>query len=105
VTLDGETVEGATVRFYPTNGRGSSGKTDENGYYTLRYTRSESGAVIGEHKVTVSTEVQAGGYGDNDVVEARAESIPKKYLDRKKTELIKTVERGSNTIDLELTSK
>jgi len=39
------------------------------------------------------------------VVEARAESIPKKYLDRKKTELIKTVERGSNTIDLELTSK
>ena len=108
VTLDGDPVEGATVRFFPESGRASSGKTDTNGYYELRYTRSENGAIIGKHKVTISTEAATtGGYEQEDKKEARARiaSIPKKYRDREKTELSKTVESGSNTINLELTSK
>ena len=108
VTLDGDPVAGATVRFYPETGRGSSGKTDTNGYYELRYTRSEMGAIIGKHKVTITTEAATtGSYEQEEKKEARARvaSIPKKYRDREKTELVKTVESGSNTIDLELTSK
>lgn len=106
VTLDGEPVDGATVRYYPASGeRGSSGKTDSNGYYELRYTRSEQGAVVGEHKVTISTEVEADGYGQKNAPAARAESIPKKYLDRKNTELTATVASGSNTFNFELTSE
>ena len=76
VTLDGEPVEGATVRFYPAGGeRGSSGKTDGNGYYELRQTRSQQGAIIGEHKVTLSTKVEADSYGVEEI-EARPETIP-----------------------------
>jgi len=108
VTLDGDPVAGATVRFFPESGRASSGKTDTNGYYELRYTRSEMGAIIGKHKVTISTEAAiTGGYEQEDKKEARARiaSIPKKYRDREKTEVVKTVESGSNTINLELTSK
>lgn len=105
VTLDGDPVEGATVRFYPVvDGRGSSGKTDANGHYELRYTRSADGAIVGEHRVTVSTRVIADNYDPENKVEGRAETMPKKYLDRKKTELTATVESGSNTIDLPLTS-
>ena len=106
VTLDGEPVQGASVRFYPASGeRGSSGKTDKNGYYQLRYTRSQQGAIIGEHKVTLSTEVIADNYGTETAAPAQAETIPKKYLDRKKTDLTATVESGSNTIDFELTTE
>ena len=105
VTLDSAPVVGATVRFYPTSGdRGSSGKTDKDGHYELRYTRTEKGAVIGEHKVTISTEVKADNYEEEDTEEARPETIPKKYLDRKKTVLLETVESGGNTINFDLTS-
>lgn len=103
VTLDDEPVAGATVRFYPTTERGSSGKTDKNGYYELRQTRSQMGATVGEHKVTISTKAE-GGYGQTGD-KPRAETIPKKYLDRKKTELSRTVKSGNNTINFELTSE
>ena len=105
MTLDSVPLEGATVRFYPTTGRASSGKTDKNGHYELRYTRSQKGAVIGEHKVTISIEVEADVYGQQDAPKVRDESIPKKYLDRKKTELTKTVESGSNEFNFDLESK
>ena len=105
VTLDGAPVEGATVRYYPASGeRGSSGKTDENGHYDLRYTRSQKGAIIGEHKVTISTEVLGDGYGTDNAPAARTESIPKKYLDPEKTELTKTVASGNNTFNFDLNS-
>ena len=105
VTLDGSPVEGATVRFYPTTGRASTGKTDKDGHYELKYTRSEDGAVIGDHKVTISTEVEADNYEQDDAVEARAESIPKKYVSRKTTDLTATVKSGNNTHNFDLKSK
>lgn len=104
VTLDGVPVKEAYVRFYPATARASSGKTDDEGHYELRYTRSIDGAFIGEHKVTISTEVEEDNYNPDDIVEGRSESIPKKYIDRKTTELTATVESGKNTIDFELTS-
>lgn len=105
VKLDGVPVGNATVIFHPaSDARESVGTTDENGYYELRYTRNVDGAVVGQHKVTISSEVTAGGYGVEDKVEAQAETIPKKYRDPKKTELTETVESGSNTINFDLTS-
>lgn len=105
VTLDGNPVEEATVRFYPTSGeRGASGKTDRNGHFELRYTRDTMGAIIGDHKVTVSTKVVADNYSD-DGAEAKKETIPRKYVDRKKTDLTATVKQGSNTCDFDLKSK
>ena len=105
VTLDGTPVQGAYVRFFPETGRGSSGKTDKEGHYELRYTRSEDGAIIGNHKVTITTEVGGDNYGIEDASESQTVSVPKKYLDPKKTELTATVESGKNNINFDLTSK
>lgn len=120
VTLDGQPIDQATVTFYPEEGRASLGRTDSAGKYKLLYTSSLDGAVIGEHKVTISTKVDAEvEYGDSDyendeqgkvkdvnlVTKARNESMPLKYRDRKKTVLTATVTSGSNTIDFELTTE
>jgi len=107
ITLDGEPVSQASVMFFPSAGRASIGKTDETGRYTLIYTRSTDGAVIGTHKVTISTEAKADdGYGNEEAaVEARKEIIPQKYIDRKKTDLTATVEPGSNTFNFDLKSE
>ena len=107
VSLDGEPLKRALVCFYPTDGRASAGQTDEEGHYELQYIKNVKGAVVGQHKVTISTKIdkeddpptsEFGGKG-------REETMPPKYLDRKKTELSALVESGNNTIDFELESK
>lgn len=94
--------------FFPqAGGRASIGTTDDNGHYELLYTRSADGAVIGEHTVTISTEVKEdSGYGNEDAaVAGRKEIIPDKYVHKKKTDLTATVTSGSNTIDFNLSSE
>ncbi len=111
VTLDGEPIEWATVTFKPTQGRGSIGVTDANGVYTLGYIRNQNGALIGNHKVVIRTEIVKSPYGDGEESEGaveptpRKEMLPKKHSDWKKTELTATVESGSNTIDFPLSTK
>lgn len=107
ITLDGEPVDQASVMFFPQSGRASIGTTDDTGHYKLLYTRSADGAVIGKHKVTISTEVKENSdYGTEEVATAaRKEIIPKKYLDRRKTELTATVTGGKNTINFDLKSE
>ena len=107
VSLDGEPLKRAMVCFHPADARGSAGFTDDEGHYELRYLRNIKGAVVGEHKVTISTKIaredddassEFGGKG-------RAETMPPKYLDRNKTELSATVVSGRNTVDFDLTSE
>ena len=95
------------VSFHPTDDRASVGFTDNEGHYELQYIRNVKGAVIGQHKVTISTRIdreddpptsEFGGKG-------REETMPPKYLSRRKTELSTTIESGSNTVDFELTSE
>lgn len=118
VTLEGEPLEGATVAFYPNDGRASQGVTDETGRYELTYLRNEKGAVIGEHIVTISTKIPdevdyrgdvvgESGDGGRDaiVVKGRAESLPRKYTDRWKSELRATVTSGSNDFPFDLKKK
>ncbi|MEL7499375.1 MAG: carboxypeptidase-like regulatory domain-containing protein [Planctomycetota bacterium] len=110
VTINGEPIDNATVMFYPDQGRASVGHTDSAGRYTLNYTQGRKGAVIGSHKVTISTEVFAEedrnvDYDEADqapIVKGRPESMPPKYLDPDKTVLSAVVNGGSNTIDFDL---
>ena len=62
VTLYGEPLKNATVSFEPQAGSdqeivgpGSSGQTDDSGRYKLTTFRGERGAVVGQHKVRIST--------------------------------------------------
>lgn len=113
VNLDGAPLGQADIMFFPDSGaRASAGTTDENGKYKLQYTRRYEGAVVGNHKVTISIVDQGddGRYDDpggkkNGGAKTRPKTLPRKYTDRDKTELSKTVESGSNTINFELKSK
>jgi hypothetical protein len=99
VKLDGQPVSGATVIFQPTEGRPSNGRTDDEGYYELTYSRSQSGAKLGSHQVRITTFIEADDEGTPGV----EEKIPVKY--NAKTELTKEVEAGDNEINFDLTSK
>lgn len=53
VTRDGAPLQAVLVQFQPAEGRMSFGRTDEQGVYSLRFTRDLEGALVGEHRVTL----------------------------------------------------
>ena len=97
--MDGKPVADAAVQFTPTEAgaTASVGQTDSSGKYELYYSRGHKGAKVGEHSVTVNNFRDAGEGG-----QGQRESVPAKY--NVKTELKKTVKRGSNKIDFDLKS-
>jgi len=103
VRMDDQPLPNAMVTFTPTAGGGPSyGRTDQDGAYTLQYTREETGAVKGEHRVVIST--QTSGDPDADPpIPASPETVPARY--NSNSELTRLVESGSNTFDFELESQ
>lgn len=106
VKMDGQPLSNALVVFIPMdheNARQSVGTTDENGEYELRYSLREDGAMLGKHKVTISTagmtdESEEGGEGGG------GEKVPAQY--NVSTELTAEVKPGKQTIDfLDLSSE
>jgi len=53
ITKAGNPVAGASVTFYPLDGRPSYGTSDNQGVYSLEYMMDVPGAVVGTHRVTV----------------------------------------------------
>jgi len=73
VTLDGEPLAGAVISFQPIRNSsadpptatGSVGHTDAQGQYVLRLVDPDrSGALVGEHTVTISTATASGVEGE-----------------------------------------
>ena len=96
--LDGKPISGVAVTFSPISpGQSpSSSMTDEKGNFHLAYSRSRSGAMIGEHRVileNVAGETAAG----------EPFKVPRHYR-KAGGELTATVEPGKNFIELNLTS-
>jgi hypothetical protein len=103
VRLDGEPLPYATLRFEPRQGRQSVGVTDPTGHFVLRYTPDQQGAQPGEHRVMITTKVDAiPGESGSAPVAGRPEMLPPRY--HEKSELTAEVKTGRNTIDFELTS-
>jgi len=108
----------AAVSFYPDVGRASVGRTNDKGEYVLNYTRGKKGALIGNHKVTISTKYVAetnynpstnseeglAKQSETDRIrgKGRKEMVPEKYRDRDKTVLSRVEEPGSNKFDFDL---
>jgi len=88
----------ATVTFYPEKGPVASARTDAKGAYQLR-TNGQLGAVIGNHKVTVSS-ADAGGdpppMDGNEMALAMKSTLPKKYASPETTDLKVEVPAGGN---------
>ncbi|WDI44841.1 carboxypeptidase-like regulatory domain-containing protein [Bremerella sp. P1] len=110
VTLDGEPLAGAIVGFEPIAqegdleaGYGSYAKTDDEGHYQLRSLKKEDGALVGQHRVSVSTVV--GEEGPNgEMIGLTKERVPSRY--NNDTELIIEVPPGgTDEANLELESR
>ncbi|QDT67091.1 transthyretin-like family protein [Calycomorphotria hydatis] len=104
VTLDGKPLDGARVLFQPQAGRPSEAITNEHGDYTLLYLSNHKGALIGQHKVHITTEREGFSDEANDgkTIKGRKEILPAKY--HSKSTLTTDVTEGSNTVDFELES-
>lgn len=94
VTIGGQPATNVIVQFRPVEqGRPSVAEVSSDGQYTLMYTDKVSGAVIGEHVVTLQplTEADASSDASETALPADATNGTKRV----------TVEAGSNTIDLD----
>jgi hypothetical protein len=96
VSLDGKPITNASVTFWLGTGRPSVGVTDAAGRYELRFTVNQTGALIGEHRVYISTAVP-----QQDET-TPAERIPAKF--NVKSTLVREVKPGKNTIDFDIQS-
>ena len=115
VTLDGQPLAGAMVRFEPTGAGGStaegwidsSGITDAQGRYTLSTPDGMSGAVVGTHKVSITTAPPSGPVDfstEGQTTAPAKEVIPARY--NSQTELTFEVPKGgTDAANFDLTSK
>lgn len=109
VTLDGQPLADARVAFEPIAavgellaGPGSHGKTDAAGRYRLETLDGRPGAIVGRHRVTISTAVAAPPGGANEF-ETVDERVPPRYLDGGETLEFTVPTGGTDAADFALT--
>jgi hypothetical protein len=104
VSLDGELLRQGTIAFVPANGgMRSTALIESDGNYEVR-TNRDLGLEIGEYKVAVSSrEVVTRGNGGLPVPSKYL--APKRYGNTETSGLSFEVVKGSNPINLELTSE
>ena len=98
VVIDGEPLKYGTVVFVPELGRQSTGPIDENGAFTLTCYEPGDGALIGKHRV----EVLAGQSLSSTSLKWHA---PKKYSERKTSDLTQQVDGPMDSVEIKLTWK
>ena len=104
VTLDGSPLGGAKVIFTPIDGgRPSMAVTDGSGRYELEFGPGVKGALVGKHKVSISTFEPGETDDSGQLVGHVPERVPAKY--NQDTTLIVEVKRGSQVIDFPLESQ
>jgi hypothetical protein len=86
VTLNGQPLANAVVSFQPIApegkldaGPGSTGKTNDKGEYTLQSMKGINGAMVGQHRVNISTQSATEGDLDGRGRQRVAELIPDRY--------------------------
>jgi hypothetical protein len=103
VKIDGKPLPNALIRFQPKGGEGtySTAVTNDHGEYELRFSRSEYGALPGDHAVSISTaNAEAEDAAGNAV--PVGEVVPARY--NAETELIRRVAVEDNEINFDLSS-
>ena len=112
VTLDGEPVAGASVRFSPkTEGQGHPGsaRTDAKGFYQLSTAlgKDNAGTTPGDYLVAISkVEVDPNAPPPKPGFSEQTRSlIPVRYAQTSTSELTATVENKPNVINFELTTE
>jgi hypothetical protein len=101
VTLDGKPLPDATVAFTPMDGQMSHGMTDAAGKFSLKFQDGRPGTMLGENQVSIET-LRWRPNAAGEVIEY-PELVPAKY--NVETELIRSVERGEQEFNFELSSE
>ena len=108
ITLNGQPLAGAHVTFQPVSPgpnvrpevAGSVGRTDAAGQYSLRLVDPDrAGALVGEHRVTIST----AAAGETDGEAPKGERVPKSWRDGSQRFRVPT--GGTSAANFELKSK
>ncbi len=120
VTVDGQPVAEATVTFVPvteSEGMSAYGMTNEQGVYRLtavgsgeEKAPSEGGTVPGEYYVGVTKSIaEIEGFTEEELDRLleipMTYVVPRRYNRPQESGIRETVERGKNTINIELSSK
>lgn len=124
VTVDGKPYPNAVVSFQPVAmkngdnpGRGSVGKTDKDGKFTLKYEGQEPGAVVGKHVVRIVTDGVFGieqdasktvGTGSDDYTppkSVKADPIPPEWFDPNNPKHYEVPPGGTDKADFPITTK
>lgn len=108
VTLNGQPVPFAYVKFQPVKPRGTYGSayTDAAGVYSLQFSKSRNGALVGQHSVSIRTskrdemEVE-----DKSTGRMQALPLPAGYRENLQSEFERDVKSGNNRLDFELSQK
>jgi hypothetical protein len=111
VTLDGQPLAKATVSFQPVAkpgslnaGPASSAKTDTQGHYKLKGIAGQDGALVGEHRVMISLQMNdPNGDDRRRGGPPQIDKVPARY--NKDTELKFQVTAATDKADFELLSK
>lgn len=106
VTLDGKPVPPGVIVFSPVAGGGNSsrGRIEANGNYFL-VTRHERGVDPGDYRVAVQVFEKGDPPGPGERAPANLPPlVPERYLSIDTSGLQFTVESGSNTLDINLSS-
>ena len=119
VTVHGQPVPAGTILFHPADGPTAVGAIGPDGAYTLTTLRSNDGAVVGSHRVTIqATAVGAGSLVDPKSLDAEVKLsrqggkvlvagkvswlVPEKYSRLDTSGLTAQVEPGANAIDFDI---
>lgn len=104
VSLDGQPLPHARVVFQPTQGEAaspSSAETEDDGTFRLAFNREREGAMLGDHRVRVTTAtVVTDASGQEKVVPER---VPTRY--NYQSELQFKVQPSDNHFDISLQSQ
>ncbi|UUO08743.1 carboxypeptidase regulatory-like domain-containing protein [Blastopirellula sp. J2-11] len=105
VTFNDAPVDGCNVVFVPLEGgRSSSAVTDMDGRYVLKFNATSTGALVGEHKVQLTTARDRVVSDEGTLRDAgRKEVFPKEY--NSETTQIVEVAGSDNTIDFHVVGK
>jgi hypothetical protein len=111
VRLDGQPLGQVLVVFVPDDPQQpqSSGVTDADGRFKLRCNNSRSGAVVGQHRVTLlDAAVAPGGRKRDDEPEEGAappvSRVPEVYTRVDKTPLRQSVSAGTQSVNIDVPS-
>lgn len=100
VTLDGQPVKEAVIRFTSKEQRGARGRVVDGEIVELTTFEVNDGVPVGDHRVTVQESYRGMPAGSPNP----AVRLPKQYSNVVWTPLTATVERGSNEFTFELVS-